>query len=86
MGFFVRTGVIDYIDNDSTVFKGPWNGLPPTGSSVPSGIRGFLTPMDTLRDKTCLRAMEQETCLGKYGNKNEPPVLYLTLIINLFII
>jgi len=52
-GFFIcEPGVLDYIDDDSTVFEaGPLENIAADGQMVAYKHSGFWKPMDTLRDK-----------------------------------
>jgi len=58
-GFFVlEPGVIDYIDNDQTVFeKSPLERLATDGQLCAFRHTGFWQPMDTLRDKNLLEGL-----------------------------
>ncbi|MEO5364878.1 MAG: glucose-1-phosphate cytidylyltransferase [Magnetococcus sp. WYHC-3] len=58
-GFFVLSPrVMDYIDNDSTVFeRGPLEGLAAKGQLSVFKHFGFWQPMDTLRDKLHLEEL-----------------------------
>src|SRR5687768_1172731 len=60
-GFFVlEPGVIDYIDDDSTVFeRGPLEKLAEDGELSAFRHPGFWQPMDTLRDKHLLENLWQ---------------------------
>ncbi len=52
-GYFVcEPGILDYIDNDATVFENePLQNLADTGNLISFKHTGFWKPMDTLRDK-----------------------------------
>jgi glucose-1-phosphate cytidylyltransferase len=58
-GFFVlEPGVIDYIDDDSTVFeREPLQRLADANALAAFKHRGFWQPMDTLRDKMTLEGL-----------------------------
>ena len=58
-GFFVlEPGVLDYIDDDTTVFeKKPMEELAADGNLYAYKHEGFWQPMDTLRDKNVLENM-----------------------------